>query len=132
MSDASDIDPVMLQAVKDADERAAIRSTLPTGAELFPGLRDQIVEYFMFQISMMALQRPAFADCLQWWEALGERGRPFILRLARQPKELATAGWVELTLEQRARCVGAFMWLYTWTNNFHPPLSPFISIATAE
>ena len=120
------VDSATVALVKAAEEREAALAKLPKAIELFPGMRQQVAEYFMFQLAAQAMQRPAFGDALHWWnEAMNERDRRFVLRIARRPLELADQSWLAISLEDRCRLVATFMWVYSWANNFLPPLYPY-------
>src|SRR2546428_98277 len=108
---AAPVDIATVALVKAAEEREAVLAKLPKAIELFPGMRQQVTEFFMFQLAAQAMQRPAFGDSLHWWnEAMNERDRRFVLRIARRPLELSEQSWLAIGLEDRCRLVAAFMW----------------------
>lgn len=112
-------------AIKETDADVARRAKLPPATELFPGMRQSVREFYMFQISMHSISH--FHQQIGWWnDAMEVSDRARLCRLAKLDVKLAEKSFLEISTDDRARLIARFIVWREWVNGFHPPLHPYI------
>jgi hypothetical protein len=110
--------------IRQADARRDLEKLLPPADELFPGMLEERVRFYVRQLTFHAIDN--FANAAFWWESeLGPRARAYLCRLAHVDKSAAAQPWRDLSFVDRARLVCRFMWLHDWVANTGTlPLTP--------
>jgi hypothetical protein len=117
-------DEITADDIRQADARRDIEKLLPPGEELFPGMLEERVRFYVRQLTFHAIDN--FTSAAFWWDSeLGLRARVYLCKLARVDKAAAEQAWRELGFVDRARLVCRFMWLHDWvTSTGTLPLTP--------